>query len=200
MKKLIFATLIVSALALVSLADVRIPDTPKPTPTPKAKTEKGIDSRLTIRLDSNAKEARLKLSADQIKSLRAQLDEIDGPDNVATVSSVSRTQTIVSGMFLCLAFVFGGVWLIRSRGAATPGKGAAIVAVIAAVGALATVTVANIGPPLDARKITSKLFTPSVHMYKQASGPIKLEISKDESEVVLIVPDPAPNDPSSPVE
>lgn len=186
MKKLILSLLVTTAFSAIAFADVRLPDAP--TPTPKA--GKSIDANLQIKLDPNAKDARLIVPKSQLKALRAQLDEIDAADDTAAVSSVSRTQTIISGTFLCLAFVFGGVWLIRSRGNSTPGKGAAAVAILAAVGALATVAFANIGPPLDARKITGKLFSDAVHSYKQASGPIKLETADNQSSVVLIVPDP----------
>jgi len=46
------------------------------------------------------------------------------------------------------------------------------------------------GPPPEARSITGKIFTPGVHMYKQASGKIRVEAS-DNDWIELIVPDVA---------
>ena len=44
-------------------------------------------------------------------------------------------------------------------------------------------------PPPEARVINGKMFTQSVHMYKQGSGPIKLEVSDKVDTPELIVPD-----------
>ena len=104
----------------------------------------------------------------------------------------NRTQTIVSGLFLSLAFVFGGVWLARSRGGGSGTKANKTLVVGAGLfltGALATIAIANVGPPPEARSITGKIFSNAVHTYKQASGRIKLETSDADRGIELIVPD-----------
>jgi hypothetical protein len=183
--------------SLVAMADIPRPATPKPTPSPKQK--KAIDTWLSIRLDRDAREARLVIPKSQVKQLRAELDELDGgADNTAAVRGFTGTQTIVSGMLLTLAFVFGGVWLTRSGKMATKnGRAFGIGAFLFLGGAFATVVFANIGPPLEARSITGKIFAPGVHTYKQASGDIKLETSAEGDHIQLIVPDPKDTPKSS---
>jgi hypothetical protein len=171
--------------ASVSLANEALPSKP-----PK-KQAKAIDTTLSIRLDENAKEARLIIPRSQLKQLRAEIDQLDdGSDNSTAAVTFSRRQTIVSGFFLSLAFVFGGVWLSRSGKAATkPGKILAAATVLFLSGAFAMIAFGNAGPPPEARSITGKMFTDAVHMYGFGSGKIKLETSDDRL-VTLIVPDP----------
>jgi hypothetical protein len=173
--------------SMAALADVPRPNTPKPTPAPK---EKAIETDFRVRIQKEAKEARLLIPKDQIKALRAQLDELDGGgSNTAAFLSFSRAQTIAGGLFLSLAFVFGGVWFSRARKPVLkPNKAVVAGAVLFSVGAFAAMTFANMGPPLEARSITGKIFTPAVHMYKQAWGKVKIEAS-DNDEIELIVPD-----------
>ncbi|MBS1794458.1 MAG: hypothetical protein JSS81_11420 [Acidobacteria bacterium] len=198
MKRIFYLSVLVMFLASAAVADIRVPDTPKPTPKPKTtptpKAAQPIDTELSIMIRKEAKEARLLIPKSQLKQLRAQLDELDGgaEPTAAAFFSLSRTQTIVSGLFLSLAMVFGGVWLVRSRGDKSlpkPNKTLVAGAVLFLGGALATIVYANVGPPPEARSITGKLFTPAVHQYKQASGRIKLETTDEEYGVQLIVPD-----------
>jgi hypothetical protein len=194
MKKLIFASIVLSLFSAAVFADI-----PRPKPTPEPKPAKSIETTLFIRLDRDAKEARIVIPKSQIKQLRAQLDEIDGgEDNTAAAGrTFTGTQTIVSGVFLMLAFVFGGVWLARSgKMGAKTGKIAGVGAFVFLSGALATVVFANIGPPIEARSITGRIFNQNVHMYKQASGAIRLEMAETGDLVELVVPDP--KDPVKP--
>ena len=187
MKKYIILLALTAILAINAFADIRLPDTPKPTPAPKQ--AKAIDAMLAIRIDKDATEARLIVPKSQLKQLRAELEQMDDSDSTAAFN-FTRTQTIVSGLFLSLAFVFGGVWFSRSRKVSTKtGKTFAVGAVLLLFGAFATIAFANIGPPPDARSITGKIFTPAVHQYKQAWGKIKLEISDKDETIQLIVPD-----------
>ncbi|HEX8737419.1 MAG TPA: hypothetical protein VF721_18945 [Pyrinomonadaceae bacterium] len=186
MKKLFSSIALIAAFALVALADVRLPDTPTP------KQSKKIDTWLHISIDKDAKEARLVIPKSQLKQLRAELEQIDDADATASLG-FSKTQTIVSGLFLSLAFVFGGVWLARSRGGGTSRTKANKTLVVGAglflTGALATIAIANVGPPPEARSITGKIFSSGVHTYKQASGKIRLETSDEDRGIELIVPD-----------
>lgn len=193
MKKSIFTLAIVALFAISALGDIARPSTPKPTPAPKQK--KAIDAHLSITL-RKTDTAKLMIPRSQISRLRAQLDEIDeGADNTAATSRTrgfTGTQTIVSGAFLSMALVFGGLWLVRSKKVENKAaKGLAITAFLFLSGSVATVVWANAGPPPEARTISGKMFTEAVHMYKQGSGEIKLMVNDEDRETIeLIVPDP----------
>jgi hypothetical protein len=142
---------------------------------------------LDIRLRRDAKEARLILSRDQLKQLRAELDQIDGGATDTASAGITGIQTIAGGLFLSLAMVFAGVWFVRSGRMTKP---VATGMILLAGGALATMVYANAGPPPEARSITGKMFAQGMHYYKFGGGAIKLEVSAEEDNPVLIVPDP----------
>ncbi len=178
-------------VSVAALADIARPQPPK---EPKPNSSKSIETGMSIRLDSEAKEARLIIPKSQIKQLRAQLNQLDdGSDNTAALispGSFSRTQTIVSGSFLSLALIFGGIWFVRSGKSATKtGKGLVVLAVVAGIVSAATLVYANAGPPQEARSITGKMFTQAVHMYGTGWGTVKLEAG-DKNQIELIVPNP----------
>jgi hypothetical protein len=188
MKKIFGLFLFTAVFSIGVFADVRMPDTPTPAP----KQKKTIDTNFRISIQKDAKEARLLIPKDQIKELRAQLDEIDGgSSNTAFLQRITRGQTIASGLFLTLAFVFGGVWLAR-KNTPKPNKTLIVGAVLFLCGALATLVFANAGPPPEARSITGKMFTPAVHLYKFGYGKVRVETS-DDDEIELIVPDAPPD-------
>lgn len=187
MKKMFCLMLAVFAFANVSFADEA------PPPTPKKETKnKSIDSFMQIRLDEKADEPVLKISKNQLKDLRAQLDELDdASDNSASSGGISRTQTIVGGMFLSLAFVFGGVLFARSKKSdGKTGKIIAAGAVLFLCGTAAAFVFANAGPPPQLRSISGRLFDKKVFgFWKRASGAIKIEVVENGNNVELIVPD-----------
>lgn len=181
-----------AALAIFSMAafaDVRLPDTPKPTPEPKQK--KALESNLTIRLDKNASEAKLIIPKSQLKLLRAELEELDNESDNTASAGFTKTQTIVSGLFLSLAFVFGGVWFARSRKMdGKINKTIAAGAILFLVGSAATIVFANAGPPTQLRNISGKLFNRETFGgWNSAYGKIKIETAASGSGIVLIVPD-----------
>jgi len=188
MKKIFWMVAVTLFLSTGVFADIAKPQT--------TKGKAAIETTLDIRLDANAKEARLIIPRSQIKQLRAELESLDdGSDNTAALvggSGISRMQTIMSGLFLSLAFVIGGVWFVRSGRASTKAaKGGVAGIVILFVATAATFVFANAGPPAEARNITGKMFTPAVHMYGFGWGKIKLEVSDDDKDRVrLIVPNP----------
>lgn len=192
-------TLMIAVLVVGSVAAYADIAPPKPVKTPKPKP--GVTTTMFIKLDRNATEAVLRIPKSHIKQLRAELEQMDSDeDNTAAVAAPSdgafgRTQTIVSGLFLSLAIVFGGMWFVRS-GKSSQAKGKALVA-LTVVTAAASFVYANVGPPPEARSITSALFTQGVHMYKQASGKIKIETMTESNRnvVELIVPDPKTSTP-----
>jgi len=188
MRKTIQIFIAIATFAVAASADV-----PRPQNSPKAaKKNPSIETHLSIRLDRQATEATLILSRDQLKQLRAELDGLDSEaGDTSAGAGISKVQTIVSGLFISFAMVFVGVWFARSGKLTTKaGKAAVASVVLFAGGALATMVYANAGPPPDARKISGKMFSPALHYYKFGGGPIKLEISADASNPVLIVPDP----------
>ena len=188
MKKITGISALVMFLALTVAADI-----PKPTKSPKQSAS--INSILRISLKSDAKEARLIIPKSQLLELRAALDQIEDPNNTAALVSsggFSRTQTIISGMFLSLAIVFGGIWFARSGKLSSRSSNAlVIVAVLTGLGSVAAAVYGNAGPPPEARSITGKMFTPAVHLYGFGSGQIKVETTdEDRNDIQLIVPDP----------
>jgi hypothetical protein len=188
MKKILCLLAFTVIFSSVILADVRLPDTPTPKP------KKSIDTNLTIRFDKNTKEAKLIIPKSQIKQLRAELEQLENEQdtNASATTGFTRTQTIVSGMFMSLAFLFGGVWFTRSRKINTKaGKTLVAGAVLFCVGSLATIAFGNAGPPAELRQITSKLFDKKVFGYwNTAGGKIKLETATDDTtNVQLIIPD-----------
>ncbi len=190
MKRLLWFTSLILLLATAASADV-----PRPDPTKTPKQVKGIDTTLTIRLDRTAKDAKLIIPKSQIKQLRAELEQLDNDtDNTAAVTapnSFSRTQTIVSGAFLSLALVFGGMWFARSGKTMTKtSKTLVIFAVLAGIGSAATFVYANAGPPPEARSITGKMFSQSIHYMNYGTGKIRIETKEDSNSVELIVPNP----------
>ena len=183
MKKLICLTVLTLMTTVIAFADIPQPKAPKAKP--------GRPATLEIKLDHNAKQATLVIPKSQIKQLRAELEAMDtGSDNTAALTSgTTRIQTIVSGIFLSLAFIFGGMWFVRWGRASKPGKALIAIAVAIGLGSAVTLVFANVGPPFEARSITSKLFDRAVFTpYRFASGKIKIETSDSEN-VVLIVPD-----------
>lgn len=199
MKKILFSFVAVAIFSTVALADIRLPDTPKPKPS------KSIDTYLSIRIKRDATEARLIIPKSQIKQLRAQLEQLENGDdtNAALTDSGAagwtRTQTIVSGLFMSLAFVFGGFWLVRSRKVSTTaGKVTIAGAVLFLSASVASIAFANAGPPAEARTITGKMFAPSMHIYKFGGGRIKLETATDNTQnIELIVPDVKDDKPAA---
>ncbi|MEQ1605914.1 MAG: hypothetical protein ABL999_13705 [Pyrinomonadaceae bacterium] len=185
MKKIMFFAAIALLTTSAVFADIARPDkTPQPKP--------GVSTTIEIKMDKSAKEAKLLIPKSQIKQLRAELDALDDDNGntAAATGGFTRLQTIVSGAFLSLAFVFGGMWFVRSgRSSTKGGKALAIAAILGGVGAATTVVFANAGPPPAARNITSKLFDQKVFFpYGFAYGKIKIETT-DGTQVKLIVPD-----------
>jgi len=184
MRRTVLFFAIVLSFVATSFADVARPDKP-------VRPKKSIETSLYIRLDRDAKEARLIIPRDQIKQLRAELDQFDNgaSDNSAAVTgSFTQMQTIVSGTLLSLAFVFAGMWFVRWGGQNS--KAVVTAAVLLTVGSIANLVYGNAGPPPEARTITGRMFTESVHMYNTGWGEIKLEVSDTEDYPELIVPDP----------
>jgi len=177
---------------LLLASTIAFADVPRPDKSPKQ--TKSLVTYMNIRLDRDAKDAKLIIPRSQIQQLRAALDDADNEtDSTAAVtgSSYSRTQTIMSGIFLSLAMIFGGMWFARSgKAASRPSKAFIIFAVMTGIGSVATIVYANAGPPPEARSITSKLFDQKIMSpYRFASGQIRVETTTEGDTITLIVPD-----------
>jgi hypothetical protein len=183
MKKVIIATIIVVCSVLFAFANASVLD------EVRSERSKTVDTTLSIRLEKDATEARLMIPKGQLRQLRAELDQLDDEGGIAEPFAFSQVNTVVAGMLMSLAFVFGGVWFARKGNCGGAAKALGVGAVMLAGGAFATLVFANAGPPSEARSITGKIFSQPVHLYKFASGRIKLETSDDAKNVVLIVPD-----------
>lgn len=184
MKKILSLLVVLAFCSIIALADVRAPEPPKPKPG------KSIDTILRVDIKRDAKEARLLIPKDQLKQLRAQIDELDDSSSTTASAGFTKTQTIMSGMFMSLAILLGGVWLSRSRKLDTKAAKALIIgSVLFLSGAVATIVYANAGPPPEARSLTNKFFSQGVNIYKFGSGKIKLETSGEVEIPTLIVPD-----------
>ena len=185
MKQILAMALMTLVASIVVLADLAPPE------RPSGRTEKPqglVAAHMTIKLDRSATEARLVIPKSQVRQLRAELDAIDEPGNYA-YAGFQKTQMIVAGTLMSLAFIFGGMWFIRKDKSHTSnGKIAAAIA-LASLGSMATLVYGNVGPPPEVRTINGKMFSESVHRYRSGSGRIKIETS-DSDDVVLIVPDP----------
>ena len=180
--------ILISVAALLVFAGSAMADVPRPKVTPnKPAKSTSIETRLDIRLRRDAKEAKLILSKAQLNQLRAEIDAIDGGATDTASAGITGIQTIAGGVFLSLAMVFAGVWFARSGRVSKP---VATGLIVLAGGALATMVYANAGPPPEARSITGKMFAQGMHYYKFGGGTIKLEVSAEEDNPVLIVPDP----------
>lgn len=195
MKRILCLSMLILLGSVAVFSDVAPERTPKPKPTPKTES---VSTMLSISMDSNTKVATLSIPREQLKQLRAEIDQLDnGNDNTAAVTGISRTQTIVSGAFLSLALVFGGMWFVRSGKSATKsGKSLVILAMIGIVGSAATFVYANAGPPPELRSISSTLFDKKAFGYwNSAMGKVNLTVS-DAQVIELKVPAPKkwPND------
>ncbi|MBK7933414.1 MAG: hypothetical protein IPK01_07890 [Acidobacteria bacterium] len=196
MKRVLCLSVLILTAAFAAYSDIAPERTSKPTPAPKSDPVKAY---MSIRMDSNTKVATLSIPREKLKQLRAEIEQLDSEsDNTAAATgSFSRLQTIVSGAFLSLAFVFGGIWFVRSgRSASRSGKSLVVLAMIGLIGTTATFVYGNAGPPAALRSVSSTLFDKKAFGYwTSAGGSINLTVS-ESSAVELNVPAPKnwPND------
>ena len=187
MTRLLCLAAMVIAISVATFADVPRPDV-KTEPKPK-----GYLSNIEIRLDRTATEARLLIPKSQLKQLRAELEQIDADNNTAA-GTFTSLQTVVSGLFLSLAIVFGGLWF-SGRGTPRPGK--AVVAAGAVIGVVvaASFVYANIAPPPAARTLNGSMFSQSMQSYGYGYGKVRVETT-DTTQIVLVVPNPQEGRPN----
>lgn len=178
-------------LSLLIFAGFVRADVPRPEPS---KTEKETSVRLYIETRSGTKEPTLEISRSSLKQLRAALDDAEinadlaenADETPAPESKVSRSQTLVAGMFFSLAFIIGGVWMFRAKGKSS--KIALGLVVCAVIGAGTTVVFANAAPP-EAFMLTSRIFSKMTKSYGYATGNVKVKIvNKNDNRIYLRIP------------
>lgn len=182
--KLTKRMLSVSLLALVlATAMPAYGDIARPSPSPKVV----LRTSLTVVPDSKANVARLQLSQETLRELRAALADVPGSVSMAQRVAHSPTRTMVAGLFLFLSLSFTGVWLARSVKDRSKKVVAAFVIGVGVVGATAIVSFANAGPPQTYfwRKLPDNL----THG-RPTNGGVTIEILAEGSEsgIKLIVP------------
>lgn len=175
-------TLLLLALMFV-FSDIASADIAPNNKAVKPKPANEITATISIRTRSDSKEPVLSIKRESLKQLRAAIDEADNAQNYAENSEInsgfSRMQTIISGTFFSLAFIFGGVWIFRAK--SKPSKIAMSLTLIAALGASASLVYANTPPPY-AVNLTSRIFSKTTKTYGSASGNIKIKITDDEEQ------------------
>jgi uncharacterized protein (DUF58 family) len=192
MKK-ILGLMFILVFSMTILADVRFPDKPTPKPTPKGK-----QVEMSISVTSEVTEPTLVIKKGSIKELKAILDEAESiEDNLAIVQdennqnlevvnnkSSGSVQTVIGGLFLSLAFIFGGVWFVR-------GKSSKTIAGLFLLGVFASATVmvlANVAPP-RIFGLNKSIFSEELSRRASASGKVRVKITNESgSQVKLLIP------------
>lgn len=179
---LIAVAAVVLMFATAAFADIR--PMPMPTPQPAPAPMGANEAQMAIAVSRGGDpEATLMIS-------RALLDRINAAEQAskpATAATAFTSQTIVGGIFISLALVFGGVWLARSNGNGS--KPAVGIVVLAVIGMGTTLAIGNIAPPrrvgLDADILDKKMVGRI-----EAGGKVKIEITGNNSrnEVTLLLP------------
>ena len=166
-------------LAIAGFADVRIPDRLMPTPAPTPSATPRIiekDAEMEIVISHEVTEPTLIVNKDLFRKYTSE--------NVS--GGIGSTQTIVGGLFLSLAIVFGGVWLARGKvrmPKTAIGASAAVFLCLAG-----TIAYANIPPP---RPLNKKLFTDEGSFPRSvySKGDVKVRLSdEDDPEIRLLIP------------
>ena len=183
--------LLLTVLAYAN-ADLRVP---RPSPSPAREGKIVLHTGLTILTDPKSYEARLQISARDLKSLNEALATVQttNPTMMQRVSQ-SSSRTIMAALFLFLAVSFAGVWLARGGQRRSHRVAAAVLLVMAVIGAATVITRANAGPPGSYRW---RGLPQALSEGRPTSGGVDIEIVPDESGMKLIMPlkkNGSPND------
>lgn len=178
MKK-ITACLVTLLIVLLPTLNAFANELPPPKPPKVLKT---TNSSMKISVNGNAKEAKLVVPKHIWQKIKA---EIEGEDslNAANRFNLSPMQTLMSGIFLSLAFVFAGVWFVRKKSKALIG-----IALFALFGFATTVSLANIPPP-QITTLKSNILSDDAKNFG-ASGTIKIEVVESpDNSITLVLPE-----------
>jgi hypothetical protein len=165
----------------VALADIAQPNQPRHPRTPKPAQSDTV--KFTIKSDESLTTPELRVP----RSLAGNFDAagLVVPGQSSAAAGPSATQTMVGGLFLSLAVMFGGLWLVRQRGLATSKPVSAALAV-GALGFLTVGALANLAP--YPRYLEAGTLPKAVRDGKALSGKAKIVIVEDGDGIVLVVP------------
>lgn len=176
--------LIFTASAFADIKPPLKPPTPSVTPTKPATPN---EARMAISISRFDDEATLVITKSMIEKINAALKakgekamfSEPGPAGIAS------TQTIVGGLFLSLALVFGGVWLARSG--RTVSKSALGIVAFAVVGMGATLVIGNV--PAPKRVPLSEAVNEKLQGFV-ASGKVKIMLVdyQAQEDILLVLP------------
>jgi len=181
MKRIFGLTVLMLLSAMAGFADIRVPDKPNPTPTATPQISEK-EAEMEIRISSEVTEPTLIINKDLFRQYKAE--------NAG--GGIGSTQTIIGGLFLSLAFIFGGVWLARGKVRMPKAATGGFIAVI--IGLAGTIVYANIPPPLPLNKNLFKNM--QVTPFSRSEGTVKVRLSdEDDPEIRLLIPaeDAKPN-------
>ncbi len=172
MKRTIFLITLLALLATAVLGDE----------APPPKNNAPVETRLTVVIDQDAKDARIVLSREAFESLTGGQE---APAGLASVARFSRLRTIAGGLLISASVIFAGVWFARRRSR----SGVVAAALVAAVGLGSVYVFGNAGP-LTFRTIDSRMFSDKMKSERYARGTVKLEVSDEEpgTGVMLVIP------------
>ena len=175
------AVFMLLASAVFTFADIA---RPKESPAPVA-GRKLFTTPLAVVPDGNAWQARLQISPDSWRQLRAALDNAEANEAMVQSTARSSTRTIMAGFFMFLAVSFGGVWLARSGHSRNQKTIAAVVIAVAVMGATAVLTRANAAPPPGWRW---QHLSQNLNEGTETKGTVDVEIMPEGNGIKLIVP------------
>jgi hypothetical protein len=154
-------------------------------PKPPEKGKLVYHSGLQIIPDANASEARLQISQDTLKSIRAALADVHTTPTLTERIAHSSPRTIIAGVLLFMSLSLGGVWLARSANRRGQRVVAAALLVMATLGAAAIITRGNAGPP---GYYAWKNLPQDLAAGRPTQGGVDIEIIPEGSGIKLIVP------------
>jgi hypothetical protein len=190
MRKTTGILLILMILATAAFADIKPPIRPAPTSSAVPADPAATEARLAISVSRFEDEATLVIHKSMIDKINAAL-KAKGAEKLITGgggAGIASTQTIVGGLFLSLALVFGGVWLARAKGPVS--KPALGIVVFAIFGMGATLVIGNVPPPKRI-PLTSAIIDDKVLGRYVAAGKVKILIphyESDKDDIVLVLP------------
>ena len=179
------APLILMAITAPAFADI-----PNPSNLNRKKSqEPAVKASMHIETDQKAKEAKLIIPRVLWQQMKAELDGTSAQtaSDSTRFFNMTGAQTIMSGLFLSLAFAFGGVWLVRSRVSDRARTAALCVSLLLIGGVTTGIAYANAGPPPVARTLTSKILIPELQWWG-AYGDVKVEIADEGDQIRLVLP------------
>ena len=185
MKNTLGTTIIFLAVAASAFADIRPPvPVGTATPAPAATPAPEMEAYVGIQVSRNYKEGTIIIGKEMIEQINAAT--MPKTAHASLLGGFSM-QTIVGGLFLSLAFVFGGVWLARSREPIpTPAIG---ILLLALLGLGTTIVIGNVAPPKRIG-LTADIMSEKMEGRVKASGKMKLILANYSTgdDVTIIIP------------